>query len=144
MQRRAIALLVTLALGLLWAPLAGEAQQPAKIPRVGWLSDGMQAGAGSHLHEAFLHGLRDLGYVEGQNLVMERRDAEGQLERLPELAAQLVGLKVEVIVTWGVPGTSAAQRPGRCGSAGFRAHSRVGCRTAPARTARSSPPLRPG
>jgi len=110
MRRRAIALLVTLALGLLWVPLAAEAQRSAKISRVGWLSDGMRAGARSHLHEAFLHGLRDLGYVEGQNLVMERRDAEGQLERLPELAAQLVGLKVEVIVTWGVPGTSAAQR----------------------------------
>jgi putative ABC transport system substrate-binding protein len=108
MQHRAIALLV--ALGLLWVLLVAEAQPPAKLSRVGWLSDGIRADAGSHLYEAFLHGLRDLGYVEGQNLVIERRDAEGQLERLPELAAQLVGLNVDVIVTWGVPGTSAAQR----------------------------------
>jgi ABC-type uncharacterized transport system substrate-binding protein len=70
----------------------------------------MRAGATAHLHEAFLAGLRDLGYVEGQNLIMERRDAEGQLDRLPELAAQLVERKVEVIVTWGVPGTRAAQQ----------------------------------
>jgi putative ABC transport system substrate-binding protein len=99
-----------LILSLLAAPRAAAAQQPAKVPRVGWLSDGIRAGARSHLHEAFLHGLRDLGYVEGEHLIMERRDAEGQLERLPELAAQLVGLKVDVIVTWSVPGTSAAQR----------------------------------
>ena len=107
---RAIGCLVTLTLSLLAAPLAADAQQPAQVPRVGWLSDGMRAGARSHLHEAFLHGLRDLGYVEGQNLIIERRDAEGKLERLPDLAAQLVGLKVDVIVTWGVPGTSAAKR----------------------------------
>src|SRR5437870_3944494 len=106
----AIGCIVTLILSLLTVPPAADAQQPAKIPRVGWLSDGIGAGARSHLHEAFLHGLRDLGYVEAENLIMERRDAEGQLERLPELAAQLVGLKVDVIVTWSVPGTRAAQR----------------------------------
>src|SRR5215475_1996025 len=106
----AIGCIVTLILSLLAVPLAAEAQQPAKVPRVGWLSDGMRAGATAHLHEAFLAGLRDLGYVEGQNLVMERRDAEGQLDRLPALAAQLVARQVEVIVTWGVPGTRAAQQ----------------------------------
>jgi len=106
----AIGCSVTLILSLLMVPPAADAQQPAKVPRVGWLSDGIRAGARSHLHEAFLHGLRDLGYVEGENLIMERRDAEGQLERLPELAAQLVGRKVDVIVTWSVPGTRAAQR----------------------------------
>src|SRR5712691_7647521 len=105
----AIGCIVTLILSLRTVPPA-DAQQPATVPRVGWLSDGIRAGARSYLHEAFLHGLRDLGHVEGQNLVMERRDAEGQLERLPELAAQRVGLKVDVIVTWSVPGTSAAQR----------------------------------
>jgi len=103
-----IGCIVTLTLSLLAAPLTADAQQPAKVPTVGWLSDGMQAG--QHLHEAFLHGLRDLGYVEGQNLVIERRDAEGQLARLPDLAAQLVGLKVDLMVTWGVPGTNAAKR----------------------------------
>ena len=106
----AVGCIVTLTLSMLVAPLAAEAQPPIKVARVGWLSDGIRAGAASHLHEAFLHGLRDLGYVEGQNLVMERRDAEGQLDRLPALAAQLVARQVEVIVTWGVPGTRAAQQ----------------------------------
>jgi ABC-type uncharacterized transport system substrate-binding protein len=106
MWYRAIGGIVIFTLSL----LAAEAQPLAKVARVGWLSDGIRVGAGSHLHEAFLHGLRDLGYVEGQNLVVERRDAEGQLDRLPELAAQLVARKVEVIVTWGVPGTRAAQQ----------------------------------
>src|SRR5262245_17069307 len=107
---RAIGCIVTLSLSLLMVPPVANAQQPAKVPRVGWLSDGIRAGARSHLHEAFLRGLRDLGYVEGQNLIMERRDAEGQLDRLPALATQLVELKVDVIVTWSVPGTRAAQR----------------------------------
>jgi putative ABC transport system substrate-binding protein len=106
----AVGCIVTLTLSLLVAPLAAEGQPPTKVARVGWLSDGIRAGATSHLHEAFLHGLRALGYVEGQNLVMERCDAEGQLDQLPELAAQLVARQVEVIVTWGVPGTRAAQR----------------------------------
>src|SRR6266567_6423056 len=106
----AVGCIVTLTLSMLVVPLAAEAQPPIKVARVGWLSDGIRAGARSHLHEAFLHGLRDLGYVEGENLIMERRDAEGQLERLPELAAQLVGLQVDVMVTWSVPGTRAAQR----------------------------------
>jgi putative ABC transport system substrate-binding protein len=65
---------------------------------------------GSSLHEAFLHGLRDLGYVEGQTIAIERRDAEGQFERLPELAAELVRRKVDVLVTGGVPGTRAAMQ----------------------------------
>jgi len=103
-----IGLVATLA--LLVAPLAAQAQQRAKVPKVGWLSDGLRGSTTSSLHEAFLHALRDLGYVEGQNLVMERRDAEGNLARLPDLAAQLVGLKVDVIVTLGVPGTRAAMQ----------------------------------
>ena len=106
----AVGYIVTLTLSMLVVPLVAEGQLPTKVARVGWLSDGIRAGATSHLHEAFLHGLRDLGYAEGQNLIMERRDAEGQLDRLPELAAQLVERQVEVIVTWGVPGTRAAQR----------------------------------
>src|SRR5215471_13033875 len=103
-----IGLVATLA--LLVAPLAAQAPQRAKVPKVGWLSDGLRGSTTSSLHEAFLHALRDLGYVEGQNLVMERRDAEGNLARLPGLAAQRVGLKVDVIVTLGVPGTRAAMQ----------------------------------
>jgi len=94
-----------LALLALWAaPLAAEAQQAAKAVRIGFLATNLAANP--RLHEAFRQGLRDLGYVEGRNLVIEYRDAEGKLERLPALAAELVTLKVDVIVTGG--GTPAA------------------------------------
>ena len=81
---------------LLAAPLATEAQQAAKVPRIGYLATNL-AGNPSSL-EAFLQGLRDLGYVEGRNVVIEYRDAEGKLKRLPALSAELVELKVDVIV----------------------------------------------
>jgi putative ABC transport system substrate-binding protein len=89
----------TLAGGLVAAPLAAEAQQAAKIARIGYLTGSLAGGL--HLAEAFCQGLRDLGYVEGRNLVIEYRDAEGKLERLPALAAELVALKVDVIVVGG-------------------------------------------
>jgi putative ABC transport system substrate-binding protein len=73
-----------------------EAQQAAKFPRIGYLVLNL-AGA-RHLTEAFLQGLRDLGYVEGRNLVIEYRNHEGKEERLPALAAELVALKVDVIL----------------------------------------------
>ena len=85
--------LALLALGA--APLAAEAQQAAKVARVGYLSPNLAASP--HLRDALLQGLRDLGYVEGRNVVIEYRDAEGKLERLPALAAELVALKVDVI-----------------------------------------------
>jgi putative tryptophan/tyrosine transport system substrate-binding protein len=85
--------------GFLAAPVAVEAQQAAKIARIGWLSGSVAANP--HLREAFLQGLRDLGYVEGRNVVIEYRSAEGKVERLPALAAELVALKVDVIVTGG-------------------------------------------
>ena len=88
---------------LLAVPLAAEAQQAVKVARIGWL--GNNPGNSPHLREAFLQGLRDLGYVEGRNLVMEYRFAEGKLERLPALAAELVALKVDVIVG---PATASA------------------------------------
>ena len=91
-------------LSLLAAPLAGEAQQAAKVARIGYLA-GSLAG-GPHLHEAFRQGLRDLGYVEGRNVVIEYRSAEGKVERLPALAAELVALKVDVIFVGG--GTRSA------------------------------------
>ena len=83
--------------GVILAPLGAEAQQAAKIPRIGILGASPTAAAGSRL-EAFLQGLRDLGYVEGRDVVIEYRDAQGKLERLPDLAAELVELKVDVIV----------------------------------------------
>jgi putative ABC transport system substrate-binding protein len=89
---------------LLAAPLAAEAQQAATVVRIGFLSTNLAASP--HRPEAFRQGLRDLGYVEGRNLVIEYRDAEGKVDRLPALAAELVALKVDVIVTDG--GTIAA------------------------------------
>ena len=97
--------------GLLAAPLAAEAQQAARIPRIGWLG-GSLAGK-SHMTEAFLQGLRDLGYVEGRNVVIEYRDAEGKLERLPALAAELVALKVDVILAGGTAQALAAKQATR-------------------------------
>jgi len=101
----------TLAGGLLAAPLAAEAQQAAKIPRIGYLAGDLAGGP--HLPEAFRQGLRDLGYVEGRNVVIEYRDAEGKLERLPALAAELVALKVDVIVVPGLLHVLAAKQATR-------------------------------
>jgi putative ABC transport system substrate-binding protein len=89
---------------VLVAPLAAEAQQMAKVARIGFLATNLAANPREH--EAFLQGLRDLGYVEGRNVVIEYRSAEGKLERLPALAAELVALKVDVIVA--AAGTVAA------------------------------------
>jgi putative ABC transport system substrate-binding protein len=100
----------TLAGGLLVVPLAVEAQQAAKIARIGYLVTNLAAGPRL---EAFLQGLRDLGYVEGRNVVIEYRDAEGKLERLPALAAELVALKVDVIVAGGTPQALAAKQATR-------------------------------
>src|SRR5258705_947152 len=83
--------------GIVVAPLAVEAQQAAKVARIGYLATNLGATT-SHVRGAFFQGLRDLGYVEGRNLVIEIRDAEGKFERFPALAAELVALKVDVIV----------------------------------------------
>jgi putative ABC transport system substrate-binding protein len=96
---------------LLAAPLVAEVQQAAKIARIGWLGD--NPAGNPHLREAFLQGLRDLGYVEGRNLVIEYRSAEGKFERFPDLAAELVALKVDVIVAPGTPAALAAKQATR-------------------------------
>jgi putative tryptophan/tyrosine transport system substrate-binding protein len=101
----------TLAGGLLAAPLAAEAQQAAKIARIGYLAGNLAAAP--RLEEALRQGLRDLGYVEGRNLVIEYRDAEGKVDRLPALAAELVALKVDVIVAPNTPQALAAKRATR-------------------------------
>jgi putative tryptophan/tyrosine transport system substrate-binding protein len=108
MTRRIIGLLVTLAFGLLVAPLAAEAQQPANIRKIGYLSPAWFT-FHTHNREAFLHGLRELGWVEGQNIAIEYRYAEGEYNRLPDLAAELVRLKVDVIFAPSAPATQAAK-----------------------------------
>jgi len=97
--------------GLLAAPLAAEAQQAAKVPRIGYLA--LNPTANPHLHEAFRQGLRDLGYVEGRNVVIEYRDAEGKPERLPALAAELIALKVDVLVAQPTVAALAAKQATR-------------------------------
>src|SRR2546423_4037549 len=102
--------LLALALALLAAPPVAGAQQPAKVPRIGMLLSGAPApGEPSPLVEAFLGRLRDLGYVEGQNIIIEYRWAEGQQRRFSELAADLVRLNVAVIVTQGGIAVRAAK-----------------------------------
>jgi putative ABC transport system substrate-binding protein len=86
---------------------SAEAQQPKKVPRIGFLTAPSPSAQAART-EAFRQGLRELGYVEGKNIVIEWRYAEGKLDRLPALAAELVRLKVDVIVTGGVGGTRAA------------------------------------
>ncbi len=93
---------------LLALSFQAEAQQPARILRIGILV-AASASSFSARVEAFRQRLRELGYVEGKNIVIEYRYAEGKLERLPDLAAELVRLKVDVIVTTG-PGNSAAKK----------------------------------
>ncbi len=96
---------------LLAAPLAAEAQQAAKVARIGFLAGNLAAIP--HMREAFLQGLRDLGYAEGRNVAIEYRDAEGKLDRLPALAAELVALKVDVIVASGTLAALAAKQATR-------------------------------
>jgi ABC-type uncharacterized transport system substrate-binding protein len=102
-----LGLFITLALGLLVAPLAAEAQPAARVYRLGWLMPGSASDFAPRI-EAFRHGLRDLGYVEGRNIAIKYRYAEGREERLPDLAEELVRLKVDVIVAAG-PAIRAAR-----------------------------------
>jgi len=85
---------------LLAVAVIAEAQQVKKVPRIGFLL-GATPSANTVRIEAFRQGLRDLGYVEGKNIVIEERYAEGKLDRLPALAAELVRLKVDIIVSAG-------------------------------------------
>jgi putative ABC transport system substrate-binding protein len=107
MTRRTIGVCVTFALSLLVATLAAEAPPPEHIPRIGYL-DGRSAADASQFFDVFRQGLRELGYVEGQYLVVESYYAEGSPERLAALAAALVRSQVAVIVTAGLAATRAA------------------------------------
>jgi putative ABC transport system substrate-binding protein len=109
MTRRTIGFFVTLALALLVAPLGAEA--PAgKVYRIGWLYFGVASG---DMLGGFRQGLRELGYVEGQNLTIEQRNAGGHYERLTEGAADLVRLPVDVLVAAGAATTRPAQQATR-------------------------------
>jgi putative ABC transport system substrate-binding protein len=99
---------VLLALGVLAVPLGGDAQEPGKVPRVGFLGPRSRSDGAPFL-DAFLQGLRELGWVEGQNIALEYRFAEGRLDRLPDLAAEMVRLKVDVILATSTPPAVAAK-----------------------------------
>jgi len=105
---RRLGLIGILALGTLGAPLSAEAQPAGKIYRIGMLEMASPALNAANL-DAFRQGLRELGYVEGQNLAIEYRSADGRFERLPALATELVRLKVDLIVTRATSGALAAK-----------------------------------
>ena len=97
-----------LAMIFLATALPVSAQQPTKVPRIGYLNAYLPYANPVRI-EAFRQGLRELGYVEGKNIVIEWRSAEGKLDRLPALAVELVRLKVDVIVSSGPGATRAAK-----------------------------------
>jgi putative ABC transport system substrate-binding protein len=111
MTRRTIGLLVTLA--FLFVPLAAAAPPAEKVYRIGRLSTSAAPAGPDPLLEAFRRGLRDLGYVEGRNILIESRYAEGQEDRCPALAAELVRLPVDVLVAAGTAPIKAAQQATR-------------------------------
>src|SRR2546428_50759 len=115
MKLSTVALITVLAFGIFVAPLATAAQPPTKVYRIGWLRPDSPPLSPESFppQEAFRQRLRELGYVEGQNLVMESRYAEGSEERLTALAAELVRLKVDVIVAPGTAAIFAAQHATR-------------------------------
>jgi putative tryptophan/tyrosine transport system substrate-binding protein len=102
------AFLGTMAGVLLAAPRMADAQPAGKVYRIGYLTAGSVT-ANPRVLEAFRQGLRDLGWVEGQNIVIEYRSAEGRFDRLPDVAAELVRLKVDVIAAAPTPAALAAK-----------------------------------
>ena len=109
MDRRAF--IGTLAGGLLAAPLAAVAQQATKSPRVGVFVPGSPSGDQfQQLRQAFVRGLRDLGWIDGQTVVIEMRWGEGRIDEFPRIASELVALPVDVIVAWGPQVIRAAQQ----------------------------------
>jgi putative ABC transport system substrate-binding protein len=107
MRHKTVRLVMMLALVLLTAPLAAHAQPSTKVSRIGYIRGGLGYGAED---EAFKQRLRELGYTEGQNLVIEARFAQGELERYPAFAAELVQLQVDCLVAGGIPAIRAAQQ----------------------------------
>src|SRR5215470_20294395 len=109
--RLAVVLAVGIALGLALAPLVAEAQQAGRLVRLGRLSLAeLDAQPGRASTDAILDGLRDLGYIEGRDYLLERRDAGGNAARLNALVMELVRLPVDVLLVTGVTATMAAHR----------------------------------
>lgn len=108
MRRSVLGLILTLALAILVAPLLANAQPRGRVPRIGVLASTSPAERGAFL-DGFWPGLHELGWVEGQSIAIEWRWAEGKPERLPELAADLVRLNVDIIVAQGTPPSLAAK-----------------------------------
>ena len=106
---KALARIAALVFVSLWLSLAAEAQRPTTVHRIGFLSYASPS-LTHHFLEAFRHGLHERGYVEGQHFTIENRYAEGNLERLPDLDAELVGLQVAVIVTAGAQAIQAVKQ----------------------------------
>ena len=106
---RRIVICLPLTLFLLTVSFA-DAQQPKKVPRIGYLSGRGDPSTPDPLVEAFRQGLRDLGYIEGKNILVEYRYAEGKVDRIPSLVAELVQLKVDVLVSRAFPAIRAAKQ----------------------------------
>src|SRR5215472_984189 len=102
MDRRSLIKLIGVAMA--W-PLAARAQQQGKVWRMGFIAHGHE-----RFYDALFKGLQELGYVEGQNLIVERRYAEGRAERFPEFAAEMVRLNVDVIVVVTTPAALALKK----------------------------------
>ena len=109
-MRTTLLALVTLTLGALAAPLAAGGQPPGKVPRIGYV---MGRHGPMEFDEGFRQGLRELGYVEGQNISIEYRWGDGTEERLPALMAEVIGLNADIIVTAATPGALAARNATR-------------------------------
>ncbi len=109
MKLRTIGLISTLVLGLLAGTLPAKAQQPNRIPRIAILSNARAGGPWVAI-DGLRQGLRDLGYIEGQNIIIEYRFAERKYDRFPRLAAELVSLNPDVIITSTTPGVRAAKK----------------------------------
>jgi len=109
MKPRASPFVIALALAILATSLVVEAQQAGKVYRIGYLGFTPTTPETAHLWQAFIDGLREHGYVEGHNIIIERRYLEGRAERSSALAAELVQLRVDVLVALAAPGTRAAK-----------------------------------
>jgi putative tryptophan/tyrosine transport system substrate-binding protein len=105
-----ISRLVLIIMVLVTGAAIAEAQQRAKVPQIGYLAGRGDPSTPDPLIDAFRQGLRDLGYIEGKNIVVEYRYAEGKLDRIPSLVAELVQLKVDVLVTPAFPAIRAAKQ----------------------------------